>query len=90
MPTENPEYVRVKLEFIPQEFIDEYNLLENEPHRWVYFEIFHGCYILTQSGKMANDLLRTILEDAHYYETATTLGLWCHKWRSIQFVLIVE
>ena len=30
------------------------------------------------------------LEDAHYYETATTTGLWRHKWRSIQFLLIVD
>ena len=36
---ENPECVRVKLEDIPQEFIEEYHLLENERHGWVYFEI---------------------------------------------------
>ena len=87
---ENPEYVRVKLEDIPQKFIDEYNLLENERHRWVYFEIVCGCHGLTQSGKLANNLLRTRLEDANYYETATTPGLWRHKWRSILFVLIVD
>ena len=39
---------------------------------------------------MANDLLRTRLEDVQYYETATTPGLWRHKWRSIQFLLIVD
>ena len=36
-PMENPEYVRVKLEDIPREFIEEYHLLENESHGWVYF-----------------------------------------------------
>ena len=30
------------------------------------------------------------LEDAHYYEIATTPGLCSYKWRSILFVLIVE
>ena len=30
------------------------------------------------------------MKDAQYYETATTPGLWCHKWRSIQFVLIFD
>ena len=54
------------------------------------FGIFHGCYGLTQSGKVTNDLLRTRLEDAHYYESATTPGFQCHKWCSIQFVLIVD
>ena len=27
---------------------------------------------------------------AGYYEAATTPGLWCHKWRPIQFVLLVD
>ena len=89
-PMKNPEYVRVKLEDIPQEFTEEYNLLDDERHGWVYFEIFCGCYGLPQSGKIANKLFRTILEDVHYYETATTSGLWHHKWRSIKFVLIVD
>ena len=71
-PMENPEYVRVKLEDIPQAFIEEYHLLENERHGWVYFEIFRGCYGLPQSGKLANDLRTTSLEYAQYYETATT------------------
>ena len=32
----------------------------------------------------------TRLEKADYYEAATTPGLWCHKWRPIQFVLLVD
>ena len=89
-PMENPEYVRVKLEDIPKKFIEEYHLLDNERHGCVYFEIVRGCYGLTQSGKLANDLLRSRLEDAQYHETDTTPGLWHHKWLSIQFVLIVD
>ena len=64
-PMEKPEYVRVKLEDVPQEFVEEYHLLENERHGWVYFEIVRGCYGLPQSGKLANNLLSTRLEDAH-------------------------
>ena len=60
-PMENTEYVRVKLEDIPQEFIEEYHLLDNERHGWVYFEIVCGCYVLPQSFKLANNLLRTRL-----------------------------
>ena len=47
-PMEKLEYVRVNLEDIPQEFIEEYQLLENERHRWAYFEIVRGCYGLPQ------------------------------------------
>ena len=39
---------------------------------------------------IAKDLLRTRLEKADYYEAATTPVLWCHKWRHIQFVLLVD
>ena len=56
----------------------------------VYFEIRRGCYGLTQSGIMANKQLRKRLEKEGYYETRTTPGLWCQKWHSIVFCLIVE
>jgi len=89
-PMERSEYVRIKLSDIPQEVIDEYNLLPFVHNGWVYYEIVRGCYGLPQSGKLANDLLRKRLEKAGYYEGATTPGLWKHKWRPVQFVLIVD
>ena len=49
---------------------------------WVYFEAICGCYRLPQSGKLAHDLLSKRLP--------TTPGLWCHRWRPINFVLIVD
>ena len=56
----------------------------------MYFDVIRGCYGLPQSGRLANDLLRTRLEKVGYYEAVTTPGLWSHKWRSIQFVLLVD
>ena len=81
---ERPEYVKIKLSDIPQDFIDEYNLLECEYNGWVFFEITKGCYVLPQRGRLANDLLRMCLNKARYFEAATTPGLWRHKWRLIQ------
>ena len=89
-PMEQSEYVRIKLSDIPQEFIEEYNLTRSVQNGWIYFEILRGCYGLPQWGRLANDLLHTRLEKAGYYEAATTPGLWSHKWRPIQFVLIVD
>lgn len=89
-PMERSEFVKIKIEDIPQEFIDEYDLLQFAHNGWVYFEIVRGCYGLPQSGKLANDLLRTRLNKAGYYEAATTPGLWRHKWRPILFILIVD
>ena len=87
---EQSEYVRIKFSDISQEFIEEYNLSEASQKGCIYFEILHGYYGLPQSGRLANDLLCTRLEKAGYYEAATTPGLWCHKWRPIQFVLLVD
>ena len=38
-PLDRPEYVRIKLSNIPEEFSLEYNLLSYARNGWVYFEI---------------------------------------------------
>jgi hypothetical protein len=53
----NPEYVRIKITDIPEEFIEEYNLAGRDRDGWIYFEICQGCYGLPQAGILANDLL---------------------------------
>ena len=73
------EYSRIKLSVIPQEIIDEYNVLEYEHNGWIYFEIVCGCYGLPQSEQLANDLLRKRLNKEGYFESSTTPGLWHHK-----------
>ena len=85
-----PEYVRIKLSDIPQEFIEEYNLTQLVQNGWIYFEILRECYGLPPSGRITNYLLHTQLEKAGYYKAATTPGLWRHKWFPIQFVLILD
>jgi hypothetical protein len=47
-------------------------------------------YGLKQAGKLANDLLTDRLGKHGYFQTATTPGLWPHKWRPIMFILIVN
>ena len=61
-PINLPEYFQVKLADIPQDFIDKYNLTKHARDGWVYFDIRKGVYGLPQYGKLANDLLRMILE----------------------------
>ncbi len=42
---EDPEYVRIKITDIPEEFILEYRLAGLEDRNgWIYFEIRRGCY----------------------------------------------
>ena len=89
-PLDRPEFVRIKLGDIPEEFVLEYNLTTYVHNGWVYFEINKGVYGLKQAGKLANDLLTERLLVHGYYQCATTPGLWRHKWRPISFVLIVD
>ncbi len=57
-PMEDPEYVRIKITDIPEEFILEYGLAGKEDiNGWIYFEIRRGCYGLPQAGILANNLL---------------------------------
>ena len=39
---------------------------------------------------LENKKLRFRLEKEGYYEAITTPGLWRHKWRPIQFCLVVD
>ena len=61
-PLGRPEYVKIQLSKIPQEFIKEYNLNSSVQKVWVYFEILRGCYGLPRYGILANKQLRLILE----------------------------
>ena len=61
-PLGRPEYVKIQLSKIPQEFIAEYNLTSLVHKGWIYFEIRRGCYVLPQSGMLGNKQLRLILQ----------------------------
>ena len=80
----------IKLLDIAQELIEEYDLTQPVQNGLIYFDIIRGCCGLPQSERLANDLLRTRLDKAGYYKAATTPGHWSHKWRPIQFVLLVD
>ena len=82
-PLDKPEYVKIQLSKIPQEFIDEYDLTKFSHKGWVYFEIRRGFYVLPQLVILANKQLRIILEKEVYYDDRTTPGLWRQKWQPI-------
>ena len=90
-PLHRTEYVRIKLRDIPQNFIDEYKLMEYvHVNGWVYFEIRNGIHGLPQSGALANALLGQRLNKQGYYQCATTPGLYRQEWKPITFCLIVD
>jgi hypothetical protein len=53
-----PEYIRIMLADIPQEFINKYKLNKIARDSWIYFKMCRGMYGLHQAGILANKLLR--------------------------------
>ena len=83
-PLDRPEYVRIKLSDINQNFVYEYNLKDFvDANGWVYFEIKNGVYGLPQYGVLAQALLEKRLKRHNYYQCPITPGLWFHNWRPI-------
>ncbi len=74
MPT--PKYMRLKLDIIPDEIIDHYNLRDLvDEDGWVYIKIRKGMYGLPQAGILANQLLEKRLAKKRYYQCQHTPGL---------------
>ena len=90
-PLKRPEYMRMKLADIPQEIIDEYNLKDKAtPDGSIYIVATKGMYGLPQAGLLANELLEKRLNKEGYRQSKLVPGLWKHKWRPIQFTLVVD
>jgi len=89
-PMERREYMRIKVEDIPDEFMDEYNLHAKIYKGHIYCEIRRGMYGLPQAGIIANQQLKKRLAPHGYYEVKHTPGLWRHTWRPLTFTLVVD
>jgi hypothetical protein len=90
-PMPRPEFGRVKLSDIPDEIIVEYKLRDIATNDgWVYFRADKTHYWLPQAGSLSHDLLEKHLNAEGYFKSLVVPGLWKHKTRSIQFVLVVD
>jgi hypothetical protein len=89
-PMDSFEYMRIPIKLIPQEIIDQYNLLPLVSDGHVHIEVQKGMYGLPQAGILANKLLARRLAIHGYHQTKFTPGLWRHITRPIQFTLVVD
>jgi hypothetical protein len=90
-PLKRPEFAKVRLSDIPAEIIALYELEKiATPEGWVYIRVERGMYGLPQSGSLGHDLLEQRLNAEGYFQSRITPGLWKHKTRNIQFVLVVD
>ena len=78
---ESPEYMKIPLNQIPQEIIDEYDVMKYvEADGYVYVEVTGAMYGLSVSGyNIANQDLQKHLAKYDYYPTKRTPGLWKHQ-----------
>jgi hypothetical protein len=91
-PMARYEYMRLKLDIIPEEIIAQYNLRElaSPDAGWVYMEIRKGMPGLKQAGRIANDRLTKHLAAYGYAPVPRTRSLWKHHTRDIVFALVVD
>ena len=87
---ESFEYMRLKMEDIPENVIENYELRAKEEDGQFYVEIRKGMYGLSQAGILAQKLLEKRLKKKGYYQSMYTPGLWLHEWQPIQFSLVVD
>jgi hypothetical protein len=84
------EYMKLPIKLIPQEVIDQYNLLDLVSDGYIYIEIRKGMPGLKQAGRLANDRLQTHLKTFGYAPVPRTPSLWTHESRPVSFTLVVD
>jgi hypothetical protein len=90
-PLKRPKFIHISINDIPEEIIIEYKLREIEDSKgMVYIQANRGMYGLPQSGLLANELLEKQLNKRGYHQSKLVPGLWSHKWRPVQFILVVD
>ena len=90
-PMDQTEYVRIKIEDVPDEIIEEYNLREMvDDDGYLYVEVKKGMYGLPQAGLLAQQLLEKQLNKHGYFQSSIIPGFWKHDTRPISFTLVVN
>ena len=90
-PLKRPELIRISINDIPEEIIIKYKLREIADSKgMVYIQANRGMYGLPQSGLLANELLEKRLNKRGYHQSKLVPGLWSHKWRPVQFTLVID
>ncbi len=91
MPMVRYEYVRIKLDDIPEKIIVEYELCKKvTKDGYFYVEIQKSMYGLLLAGILVQKLLEKQLNEHGYSQSKAVLGLWTRKTRPISFTLVVN
>ena len=89
-PMNRYEYIKLPLDIIPEEIIQQYNLRNLAHKGFVYMEIQKFMYGLPQAGKITNDKLNLYLAKFVYNPAPITPGLWRYQNCPLKFSLVVD
>ena len=84
------EYMKLRLEIIPDKIIQQYSLNDIATDGWVSIKIRKEMYGIKQAGKLANEQLKEHLAEFGYTLALMTPGLWRHATNGIIFSLCVD
>jgi len=79
----------MKLDLMPEEYMQQNNLKEKAKNGYVYMEIQKGMYSLPQAGILATKFLRKHLAKHGFFELPYTPSMWMHITRPVWFTLFV-
>ena len=65
-PLPQPRYTKTKIDILPNEIIEKYNLRDIVHNEYVYFKIKMGMYGLPEAGILDNKLLKKWLSKHGY------------------------
>ena len=82
--------MKLALEIIPKDIVQQYNLHDVASNSWVYMEIRKGVPGLKQASRIANDRLQLQLAEFGYAPVARTPSLWKNVTEDITFSLVVN
>jgi len=89
-PMARPEFMRLKINDMPENVIEQYKLRERATHNgYVYVQINKEMYGLPHAGIIAQELLEKRLNAAGYRQSTITPGFWKHDWQLISFTLCI-
>ena len=89
-PMNRYEYMKLPLDIVPEEIIQQYNLINLAHKGFVYMDIQEGVYGLPQAGKISNGKLKLHLSKFGYEPAPITSSLWRHQTFPLQFSLVVD
>ena len=79
-PLDQPELLRIKLSYLPEDVIKHYQLkYEADKKGFLFVKCVRGMYGLPHAGIIAQQLLEGLFNNHGYSQSTTTQGFWKHK-----------